>query len=139
MITCDDYLQDPEAHRAHVETCAVCRAITEDLDAEVEVSPRPVNLDALPLAAWEGAQHRTWPLVAAALVAMLTLAIVLAAAAGVSPIRAATASLPSLQALLTFLQLTGQAMGAPLVAVLFVVINSVLFLLLRRPPRGVDV
>jgi hypothetical protein len=41
--------------------------------------------------------------------------------------------------LLTFLQLTGRAIGAPLVAVLFVVINTLLFVLLRRAPKGVDV
>lgn len=138
-MTCDEYLQDPEANAAHLESCAACRAIEEDLGNEIEVRPRPLNLDALPLAAWEGASHRTWPLVAAAVVAALTLTIVLSAAAGVSPIVAVTTSLPSLQAVLTFLQLTGRAIGLPVVAVLFVVINTVLFFLLRRAPKGADV
>ena len=138
-MTCDEYLQDPEGNAEHVRTCAMCQALTEELDDEVEVRPRPLSLDALPLAPWEGAKHRTWPLVGAGLLAVFTLAIVLSAAAEVSPVTAVTASMPSIQALLTFFQLTGRAMGAPVVAVLFVVINSVLFLLLRRAPRGADV
>ena len=108
-------------------------------DLNVDVASRPMQLDALPLAPWEGASHRTWPLVGAGLVAALTLLIVVSAAAGVSPVDAVQASLPSVQALLTFLQLTGRAIGGPLVAVLFVVINTLLFLLLRRAPKGVDV
>lgn len=138
-MTCEEYLNDPEANAAHLESCEVCRAIEEDLGDSVPVAPRPLNLDALPLAPWEGASHRTWPLVAAGAVASLTLLIVLSAAAGVSPLDAVSSSLPSVQALLTFLQLTGRAIGGPLVAVLFVVINAILFLLLRRAPKGVDV
>ena len=138
-MTCEDYLQDPEGYAAHLAACAECRALEEDLAVPVEVQHRPLDVEALPMAAWEGASHRTWPLVAAGLAATLTLTIVLSAAAGVSPLRAVASALPSLQALLTFLQLTGRAMGAPIVAVLFVTINTILFLLLRRAPRGVDV
>ena len=134
-MTCEDYLEDPEANAEHLASCSICQA----LEAEIEVQHRPMSIDALPLASWEGAKHRTWPLVGAALFAMLTLAIVLSAAAEVSPLAAVTSSMPSLQALLTFFQLTGRAMGAPLVALLFVVTNTVLFLLLRRAPKGVDV
>ena len=138
-MTCEDYLKDPELHASHLESCAMCRAITEDLDEEIDVRPQPLALDALPLAPWEGARHRTWPLVGAGLLALLALAIVLSAVAEVSPVTAVTTSLPPVQALLTFFQLTGRAIGAPLVAVLFVVINTVLFLLLRRSPRGANV
>ncbi|HVE73454.1 MAG TPA: hypothetical protein VNI54_18965 [Thermoanaerobaculia bacterium] len=136
-MTCEDYLNDPEANAAHLESCEVCRVLESDLN--VDVPARPMKLDALPLAPWEGASHRTWPLVAAGLVATLTLLIVVSAAAGVSPVDAVSSSLPSVQALLTFLQLTGRAIGGPLIAVLFVVINTLLFLLLRRAPKGVDV
>jgi hypothetical protein len=116
----------------------VCRVLeTEDLDVNVE--PRPMNLDALPLAPWEGASHRTWPLVGAGVVASVTLLIVLSAAAGVSPLAAVSSSLPPVDALMAFLQLTGRAIGGPVVAVLFVVINTLLFLLLRRAPKGADV
>lgn len=138
-MTCDEYLQDPEANAAHLESCAECRALEEELAMPLEIEPRPLRVDALPLAAWEGASHRTWPLVGAGLMAALTLAIVLSAYAGISPMTVVTSSMPSLQALMTFLQLTGRAIGAPLVAVLFVVINTILFLLLRRAPKGVDV
>ncbi|HVG22598.1 MAG TPA: hypothetical protein VND45_00455 [Thermoanaerobaculia bacterium] len=138
-MTCEDYLNDPEANAAHLESCEVCRALESDVDEMETIEPRPMNVDALPLAPWEGASHRTWPLVMAGLVATLTLLIVLSAAAGISPVAAVTANLPSLQVLLTFLQLVGRAVGGGVVAVLFVVINTLLFLLLRRAPKGVDV
>lgn len=138
-MTCEEYLNDPEANAAHLESCEICRAIEEDLGDPIPVEPRQLNLDALPLAPWEGASYRTWPLVAASLVATFTLLIVLSAAADISPVAAMSSSLPSVQVLLTFLQLTGRAIGGPLVAVLFVVINALLFLLLRRAPKGVDV
>ena len=138
-MTCEEYLNDPEANAAHLESCEVCRTLESDFGEPIAVTPRPMNLDALPLAPWEGASHRTWPLVAAGLVAALTLLIVLSAAAGISPVDAVSSQLPSVQALLTFLQLTGRAIGGPLVAVLFVVINTILFVLLRRAPKGVDV
>jgi hypothetical protein len=138
-MTCEEYLQDPEANAAHLESCEMCRAIEGDLDDNIEILHRPLSVDALPMAAWEGASHRTWPLVAAGLVATCTLAVVLSAYAGISPLTAVTSSMPSLQALLTFLQLTGRAIGAPVVGVLFIAINTILFFLLRRAPRGVDV
>ncbi|MGZ5473409.1 MAG: hypothetical protein ACXWG4_05540 [Thermoanaerobaculia bacterium] len=105
----------------------------------IEIQHRPLRVDALPLATWEGASHRTWPLVGAGIVAALTLAAVLSAYAGISPLTVVTSTMPSLQAVLTFLQLTGRAIGGPVVAVLFVAINTILFFLLRRAPKGVDV
>jgi hypothetical protein len=136
-MTCEEYLEDPEANAAHLESCELCRTIESDLG--IEIHHRPLEVDALPMAAWEGASHRTWPLVAAGLVSALTLAIVLSAYAGISPMTAAASSMPSLDAILTFLRLTGSAIGGPVVAVLFVVINTILFLLLRRAPKGADV
>ena len=137
-MTCDEYLNDPEANAAHLETCEVCRVMESD-DLDVHVEARPMNLDALPLAPWEGASHRTWPLVGAGVVAAVALLIVLSAAAGVSPVDAISSSLPPIDALMAFLQLTGRAIGGPLIAVLFVVINTILFFLLRRAPKGADV
>ena len=138
-MTCEEYLQDPDANAAHLQSCSNCRALEEELGLHVDVQHRPLSVDALPVASWEGASHRTWPLVGAGVVAALTLAIVLSAYAGISPITVVTSSMPSLQAMLTFLQLTGRAIGAPLVALLFIAINTILFLLLRRAPKGVDV
>ena len=139
-MTCEEYLEDPEAHAGHLDTCADCRAIEDELSQSLaEIEPRPLRVDALPLASWEGASHRTWPLVGAGLVSALTLAIVLSAYAGISPMTVVTSSMPSLDALLTFLDLTRRAIGGPLVTVLFVVINTILYFLLRRAPKGVDV
>lgn len=148
-MTCEQYLEDPEANAAHVASCEACRAMTEDLDAEIEVQHRPISVDALPLASWEGASHRTWPLVAAGGAAVLVLAIVLFLAAGVPPLRGlastVTSGVTSFEGAANFFRLFGSGLhSAPpavhiTVAVLFVVINTILFLLLRRAPKGIDV
>jgi hypothetical protein len=147
--TCDQYFEDPETHAAHLETCAACRAMFDELDAELPVAPRPVRIDALPLAPWEAATHRTWPLVLTGAIAVLLLAVVLFLAAGVSPlrgiVRALASSMPSLEILMNVSQLAGGALhNAPAgfhvaVAIAFLVVNSLLFLLLRRAPTGLDV
>lgn len=147
-IGCDEYLQDPEAHPEHLESCASCRAIAEELGGAVPVESRTLSLDDLPLAPWEGASHRTWPLVLAGLAAVLILAIVLFLAAGTSPLQGIVKSLvtvvPSLGLLVNLSELAGGALHkAPAswhiaIAISFVVINTILFLLLRRAPRGID-
>lgn len=143
MTPCDEYLEDPEAHADHLQTCDACGALAFQLDDEVDVQHRPIEVDALPLAPWEGASHRTWPLVAAGLAAMLILAFVLFYAAGVSSLSGITnavlSAIPPVQPVVRVLQLTGHAVGAPMIGVLFLVINSILFLLLRRAPKGIDV
>jgi hypothetical protein len=146
-MRCEDYLQDPDGNAAHVQSCALCRAIVEDLDGQVEIRHRPLSIDALPLAGWEGASHRTWPLVAAGVTSILILAVVLFFAAGTSPLRgiagAFTSGVTSVEALSTFVRLFGRGLhGAPpvvhiTVGVLFVIINTILFLLLRRAPKGI--
>ena len=148
-MTCEDYLQDPDLNAAHLASCAACRAIAEELDAEVELAPPSLNIDALPLAGWEGASHRTWPLVAAGVASVLILAVVLFLAAGTSPLTgiasALTSGVTSFEAVSNFFRLFGRGLhGAPpavhiTVAVLFVIINTILFLLLRRAPKGLDV
>lgn len=148
-MNCEAYLEDPEKHQAHVETCAACRDLFSDLDAEVPVTPRPIAVDALPLAPWEGASHRTWPLVAAGIASVAMLAVALFLAAGTPPLRgiarAIASSVTSFEAASKFFQLFGNGLhSAPAVvhvtiAVLFVAINSLLFILLRRAPKGIDV
>lgn len=149
-MTCDDYLQDPEAYAAHLQSCAECRAIAEELSAAVDLPVvRPLPVDALPLAPWEGASHRTWPLVAAGVIAILILAIVLFVAAGISPLkgiaRAVTSTVPSVDLMVNLSELAGGALHkAPVawhitIAVSFVAINTILFFLLRRAPKGLDV
>jgi hypothetical protein len=147
-MTCEDYFEDPEKNAAHLETCELCRALEDGGDA-VDIEPRPLNLDALPLATWEGATHRTWPLVAVGAMSVLVLAIALFLAAGTPPLRgiarAVTSSVTSFEAATKFFQLFGTGLhSAPTlvhvtIAVLFVFINTLLFLLLRRAPRGIDV
>jgi hypothetical protein len=151
--TCEQYLEDPDAHAAHTDTCPSCRALfgamSGELDATLTIDARPLRIDALPLAAWEGASHRTWPLVIAGAVSVLVLAIVLFLAAGMPPLRgiahAVTSGITSVEATTKFFQLFGNGLhSAPLlvhvtIAVLFVMINTLLFFLLRRAPKGIDV
>lgn len=146
-MTCEDYFEDPEKNAAHLETCELCRALEEPVAVDIE--PRPLSLDALPLATWEGAAHRTWPLVAVGTVSMLVLAVALFLAAGTPPLRgiarAVTSSVTSFEAATKFFQLFGSGLhSAPMlvhvtIAVLFVFINTLLYVLLRRAPRGIDV
>lgn len=148
-MNCDAYLEDPEQHASHVETCAACRDLFADLDADVAVTPRPIPVDSLPLAPWEGAAHRTWSLVAAGFASVAMLAVALFLAAGTPPLRgiatALASSVTSFEAASKFFQLFGNGLhSAPAavhvtIAVLFVAINSLLFILLRRAPKGIDV
>lgn len=147
-IGCDEYLQDPETHPDHLESCRSCRAIADELGGEITLQNRTISLDELPLAPWEGAAHRTWPLVLAGAAAILILAIVLFLAAGTSPLQGIVKSLvsviPSLGLLVNLSELAGGALHkAPAawhvaIGISFVVINTILFLLLRRAPRGID-
>lgn len=148
-MTCQDYLSDPEANAAHLESCDECRLMIAELDAAIGVRHRPLAVDALPLAPWEGASHRPWPLVAAGAVSVLLLATVLFLASGISPlrgiVRAFASSIPSLDLMVNLSQLAGGALhNAPAawhiaVGLSFIVINTILFLLLRRAPKGIDV
>ena len=147
-MTCDDYFEDPEKNAAHLQSCAECRAMVEELDTPIEVEHRPMSLDDLPLASWEGARHRTWPLVAAGAAAVLILAVALFLAAGTPPLRGiatAVGSSFSVEASMKFFRYFGTGLhGAPMlvhvtIGVLFVVINTILFFLLRRAPKGIDV
>ncbi|HYR27044.1 MAG TPA: hypothetical protein VEU30_01175, partial [Thermoanaerobaculia bacterium] len=91
----------------------------------------------------------TWPLVAAGGAAVLILAVILFLAAGISPLngiaRAVTSSVPSLDLMVNLSQLAGGALHkAPMtwhvaIAISFLAINTILFLLLRRSPKGIDV
>lgn len=151
-MTCEDYLEDPEQNAAHLETCTICRALEENVGT-LDIQPRPLSpglsLDALPMATWEGASHRTWPLVAVGAVSVLVLAIALFLAAGTPPLRgiahAAMSGVTSFEAFTKFVQLLGPGLhSAPAlvhvtIAVLFIFINTLLFVLLRRAPRGIDV
>ncbi|HEX7151476.1 MAG TPA: hypothetical protein VF618_08320 [Thermoanaerobaculia bacterium] len=148
MTTCDHYLEDPEAHAAHLDTCAECREMFGELDAELELPVRPVQLDALPLAPWEGASHRPWGLVAAAALAALALAATLFLVSGQSPIagiwRGAASSFSPFEFAWNVANHAGGALRAAprvfqiAVVISFFAVNTLLFLLLRRAPKGID-
>lgn len=141
---CQRYLEDPEGNAGHLRDCAECRNIAELLDLEVEAEPIAMNVDELPLAGWEGASHRPWPLVLAGAVAVVVLAGVLFAVAGTSPLGVMSTEMSRLEMLRNILRLTSAAVqNAPTtwqvtIGVLFVVVNTILVLLLRRAPRGID-
>lgn len=151
-MTCEDYFENPELNAAHLERCAECRTLHDAIEGDIDddvIEPRPISVEALPLAAWEGASHRTWPLVAAGALSVLSLAIVLFLAAGTPPLRgiaqAVTSNVTGFEAASKFISYFGSGIhSAPahmhvIVGVLFVVINSLLYLLLRRAPKGIDV
>ena len=142
---CERYLEDPEANAPHLDECEECRMLFATLDAPVRHDP--VRVDALPLAPWEGASHRAWSLVVGAALGVAALAIALFLVVGESPIhevkRAITASLPA-DILVSMLRMFGGAVrNSPpslqiAIGVGFIAINAVLFMLLRRAPKGID-
>lgn len=138
---CRRYLEDPETHASHLAACADCNALFGRLDLP---SARGVEIDALPLAPWEGASYRSWPLVAGVTLLLMALAFALAQWAGISPlagIEAAVASVQSARGLVASLGDRLRDAGAvwqACFAIAIIVVNVVLVRLLRRPPRGVD-
>ncbi|HVS30118.1 MAG TPA: hypothetical protein VMS98_01570 [Thermoanaerobaculia bacterium] len=137
---CRRYLEEPEAHAAHLGQCAECRRVFGNL--EVPVEHRPVRVEALPLAPWEGAGHRAWALVIGGSIGLAALAMALFAAAGVSPLQM---NLPSTDVVLSIFRLfSGAIQNAPAtwqiaIGIAFVAVNALFVVLLRRAPRGIDV
>jgi hypothetical protein len=141
---CQRYLEDPEANAAHLQTCAECRAVSAALAVKAGVEPAPIDVDALPLAPWEGSSHRPWPLVLG-IVAMVTIiALALCDAAGLSPLHVAESSLTSMEAIRGLIDSATASLRAASVVwqiafgVAFLIVNALLVVLLRRSPRGID-
>jgi hypothetical protein len=132
---CERYIEDPEGNASHLETCEECRAL---FGASANVSAPKIDVNALPLASWEGAQHRSWPVVIAAAVALFAIAAALFGASGASPADTLSANIPTLSRLQSLVILMRQA-PITIVGVLFVVVNTLLIALLRRAPKGIDV
>ncbi len=145
---CQRYLEDPEANAAHLADCDACRALAATLDAppvvETGTSPVTVDLNALPLAPWEGAAHRPWALIASLAGGVFLLAVAVCMAAGTSITRAVTSSTGTFDLLRDLVRLTGDAaphapVGWRIAAILlFFGTNGLLVVLLRRAPRGTD-
>lgn len=141
---CQQYLEDPEANAAHLRTCAACRAEAAALAAKTDAEPAAIDVDALPLAPWEGSSHRPWPLILGGAAVVIAIALALLDAAGLSPLHVAESSLASMEAMRNLLNraassLRSASLGAQVAfGVAFLVVNALLILLLRRAPRGID-
>ena len=140
MTDCQRYLEDPEGHAAHLAECADCRrmaeALAQNLDARVRV-------DELPLAPWEGASHRSWPLVIGVALAVVAIAAALFAVAGTSPFAVAGMDSDLLTSIFRPL-LSGAILNAPTslqikIVAAFLIVNVLFIVLLRRAPKGIDV
>ena len=143
---CQQYLNDPEANASHLAECEECAA----LFAAGEGARAPhFSVDTLPLAPWEGAGHRSWPLVIGGAMMVLIVAVALFAVAGVAPLsgfidalRSMLPSFTTIRLLLRYLSEGVQHAPAAIqiaVAVSFLVVNTLLIVLLRRAPKGIDV
>ena len=129
---CQRFAEDPEGNAAHLRECAKCAAIYAG------VPTHPVNVDALPLAPWEGAAYRSWPLVIGGVLTVLAIALALCAAAGISPILAIAIETQTQVSRAAFVYQKLRPLGPVVFAAAFVVVNSLLIFLLRRAPRGID-
>lgn len=144
---CERYLAEPEANASHLAECEECAALFSAGDVAGERSR--FNADMLPLAPWEGAGHRSWPLVIAGAMMVLIAAAALFAVAGVAPlsgfIHAIRSTFPSFTTMRLLLRYVGEGVQhAPAavqigVAISFLVVNMLLIVLLRRAPKGIDV
>jgi hypothetical protein len=141
---CHRYLEDPEANAAHLQTCAECRAVSAALAEKSDVEPAPIDVNALPLAPWEGSSHRPWPLVLGITAVVVAIALALCDAAGLSPLHVAESSLTSMEAMRGIIdRATASLRSASLVwqiafGAAFLIVNGLLIVLLRRSPRGMD-
>ena len=141
---CQQYLEDPEANAAHLRTCAKCNAEAMALAEKADVEAPSIDLNALPLAPWEGSSHRAWPLVLGTSAVVVIVALALLDAAGMSPLHVVEGSLTSMEAIRTQLNraansLRAASLGAQIAfALAFIVVNGLLIALLRRAPRGID-
>lgn len=138
---CRRYAEDPEAHEGHLALCERCREIDSALTTRVK--GHALDVGALPLAPWEGASYRAWPLVIAGAAIVLAIAYALCAAAGISLPRAIVAGMSAGQLQATITVAADALRRASLAwqvafGIAFVVINTLLVLLLRRAPRGID-
>jgi hypothetical protein len=141
---CEQYLEDPDANAAHLQTCAKCNAEAMALAENADLDAPSIDLNALPLAPWEGSSYRAWPLVLGTTAVVAIVALALLDAAGMSPVHVVEGSLTSMEVLRTQLNraaasLRSASLGAQIAfGVAFLIVNGLLIALLRRAPRGMD-
>jgi hypothetical protein len=134
---CQRYAEDPEGNASHLAECAKCQEMYASLDAPME--SQPVRIETWPIAAWEEAGYRSWPLVIGGALALAAIGLGLCAAAGISPLAALQAGAHfDWRGLLQMATQTLRPLGPIGFSALFIAVNTALFLLLRRPPRGID-
>jgi len=141
---CQRYLEEPESNEAHLQTCAECKSLQEALAGETSVKPLSLDVESLPLAPWEDASHRPWPLVLGGIAILVTAALALCDAAGLSPLHVAENSLTSMETMRGLVNsanswLRRAPLGMQVIfGAAFVLFNALLIVLLRRAPRGMD-
>jgi hypothetical protein len=134
---CRRFAEDPEGNLAHLRECQACREIYASLDSPID--SRPLRVEELPMAPWEGADYRPWPLVIGGALALASIALGLCAAARISPLAAIEAGARlDWRGLIKLASEAVHPLGPIGFSALFVVVNTALILLLRRPPRGID-
>src|SRR5688572_21973543 len=139
---CQRYLEEPESHPGHLAECEACRALFDTLGLPVDIAPRAAG--ELPLAPWEGASHRPWPLVAGGALLVLVVAIAVCIWAGVPPLRVVQSSFSAMTTARTSISSAAEALRQASTVwqiafgFLFIAVNTVLVLLLRRAPRGIN-
>lgn len=150
--SCQTFLNDPENHTEHVRSCPRCAALMSGLEPGALQEPsgsliRTFAPESLPIAEWEGAAHRNWPLVFLTGLAIVAAAAIGFMAAGISPVAGVSQSIQAMIPTTLSLRLAqhfGNSLHrAPMsfhVMVLFsfVTVNLLLVLLLKRSPKGVD-
>lgn len=139
---CQRYLEEPEKDARHLAECEECRALFDTLGLAVD-SPA-VSVGSMPLAPWEGASHRAWPLVAGGALLVLAVAVAVCLWAGVPPLRVVQSSFAALTTARTSISSVAEALRQASTiwqiafGLLFVAVNTALVVLLRRAPRGIN-
>jgi len=155
---CDAFLEDPEAHAGHAETCDSCGALRKDLDridavlGDGKIDPAPAGglaVKAPPLAPWEGANDRAWALVILSGAVLLSGAAAFFMLSGITPLRGFAEAVSQVMfprvnvvSLGTAWARTLQRAPAGIHLILglcFVAVNLLFVLLLRRQPKGIHV
>jgi hypothetical protein len=151
--SCLPHRRDPERLATHAQGCDDCAAYQRELERfdhavtpPVEGEPLLLNPGELPVAPWEGAAHRSWPLLAVAALLAAIVAGLLFASAGIGVIEGVRGTLQAMARgnMLRLAAAFGESVReAPmpfhgLIFGAFLGINFILFRLLRRAPRGAD-
>ena len=156
---CQSFLQNPASSPGHLETCELCRDKAEALEvlgnrlgaaASVESSRQVAAelMEELPVAPWEGANHRAWVLVFGGAGIIVLFVAGAFSLLGISPVdgfvnAVSQTTIPRKnlidisQSLVVLVQQASAGVQA-FIGLSFVIVNVVFFFLLRRPPRGYD-